>query len=363
MSDQPLVSVVLVIRDVERYLDEAIESILRQTMRDFEFIIVDFGSTDNSKRIAERYQAGDARIRVSQIAPCTYIEAKIAACALPKGRYVAIQDADDISLPDRLEAEVSYMNQHSSVGLLGGAVQWIDSEGRPLPSADDYPTEDRDIRIELQSRNVFWHPTILMRTEAFASVGGYRAAFKQSDDYDLWLRIAEHYQCANLKQKVLNYRIHPQQLSLKKRKDQILCALAAQAAARLRSEGKSDPLNTAHEVTPALLAAMGVSEATQIRELASGYSGYIRHIYDAGGFAAIPEAVAEMLQVCKGPHLDRRLASDMHILSARAWWKQGKALQSGCAVAKAVAARPRVLGKPLRFVMRRLTSKRIEEKA
>jgi hypothetical protein len=363
MSDQPLVSVVLVIRDVERYLEEAIESILRQTLRDFEFIIVDFGSTDSSKEIAKRYQARDARVRVSEIAPCSYIEAKIAACALPKGQYIAIQDADDISLPDRLEAEVTYMNQHSKVGLLGGAVQWIDSDGKFLPSADDYPTEDRDIRIELVTRNVFWHPTVLIRAEAFRKVGGYRAAFKQSDDYDLWLRIAEHYQCANLKQKVLNYRIHSQQLSLKKRKDQILCALAAQAAARLRSQGKSDPLNTAHEVTPALLVTMGVSEATQISELASGYSGYIRHIYDAGGYAAIPDAVAEMLQVCRGPHLDRRLASDMHLLSARAWWKQRKALQSGFSVAKAVQARPRVLGKPFRRMMRRLTPKRIEERA
>ena len=128
-------------------------------------------------------------------------------------------------------------------------------------------------------RNTFWHPTVLLRQEAFTGVGGYRAAFTQSDDYDLWLRISEHYQCANLKEKVLHYRIHPQQLSLRKRKDQILCALAAQAAAALRRAGKSDPLDSAKEINPELLVRMGVTEAQQQKELASGYFGYINHMY------------------------------------------------------------------------------------
>lgn len=100
-TDQPLVSVVMVIRDIERYVAEAIESILNQTFRDFEFIIVDFGSTDRSKAIAASYAATDGRIRLSEIPPCGYIEAKIAACLLPKGRYIAIQDADDVSEPRR----------------------------------------------------------------------------------------------------------------------------------------------------------------------------------------------------------------------------------------------------------------------
>jgi glycosyltransferase involved in cell wall biosynthesis len=103
-TDQPLVSVVMIIRNVERFLAEAIESILSQFFRDFEFIIVDFGSIDKSKDIAARYAAKDSRIKLSEIPPCSYIEAKIAACSLPKGRYIAIQDADDVSLPDRFWA-------------------------------------------------------------------------------------------------------------------------------------------------------------------------------------------------------------------------------------------------------------------
>jgi glycosyltransferase involved in cell wall biosynthesis len=353
-TDQPIVSVVLVIRNVERYLAEAIESILHQTFHDFEFIIVDFGSTDKSKEIAGGFAAKDERIKLSEIPPCSYIEAKVAACSLPKGRYIAIQDADDLSLPDRLETEVGFLESHPKVGLLGGAVQWIDSQGKRLETPADYPTENREIRAELRTRNPFWHPTVLMLKEAFDRVGGYRRVFVQSDDYDLWLRISEHYECANLKQKVLNYRIHPSQLSFRCRKDQILCALAAQGAAALRREGKPDPLNGAKEITPALLAEMGVSEYVQKKELASGYCGYIKHMFEAGGYAAVPEATAEMIQACEGSKINPRLIADMHILSAKAYWKQSKPISGLHSVAKAVRARPRILGRPVRALLDRL---------
>ena len=131
-NDAPLVSVVLVIRDVERFLPEAIESILNQTLRDLEFIIVDFGSSDRSRGIAASYAANDKRIKLSEITPCSYIEAKISACALSTGRYIAIQDADDVSFPERLQLEVDFLERHPEVGMLGGAVQWIDSEGQVL---------------------------------------------------------------------------------------------------------------------------------------------------------------------------------------------------------------------------------------
>ena len=350
---RPLVSVVMVIRDVERYLTEAIESILNQTFRDFEFIIVDFGSTDRSKDIVATYAAKDSRVRFSEIPPCSYIEAKIAACALPESRYIAIQDADDVSLSERLQLEVDFLERHPEVGFVGGAVQWIDSEGRVLATEDDYPTEDVDIRSELRVRNTFWHPTVLILKEAFVRAGGYRAAFTQSDDYDLWLRIAENYQCANLKETVLNYRVHPQQLSVRKRKDQILCALAARAAASMRSEGKSDPLNAAKGITPAVLAAMGVDEAAQKKELVKNYCAYIEHMFVVGGYSAVPDAITEMLEVCDGSSLESRLVFDMNILSAKALWRQGKVMGSLLSVARAARSRPRRLARPLRELLRR----------
>ncbi len=354
MIDRPLVSVVMVIRDVERYLSEAIESVLSQTMRDFEFIIVDFGSNDTSKDIAANYSAQDGRIKFSEIAPCSYIEAKISACSLPKGQYIAIQDADDVSLPERLQSEVDFLERHREVALLGGRVQWIDSRGKFLNSEDNYPSRDLEIRYELRVRNTFWHPTVLMRREAYAHVGGYRAAFTQSDDYDLWLRLSEHYQCANLKQKVLKYRVHSQQLSVRKRKDQVFCTLAAKAAASLRREGKVDPLNSTREITPALLAEMGVSEAAQKKEFVDDYRGYIRLMFESGSYDAVPSAVTEMLRDCKGSYHDSLLIVDLQVLAGRSFWKEGKRVRALFAIAWAVRARPRLFAHP-RMLLEELT--------
>ena len=355
-TGEPLVSVVMVISNVERFVAEAIESVLGQTFRDFEFIIVDFGSTDKTKDIAASYAVKDSRIRLSEIAPCSYIEAKIAACSLPTGRYIAIQDADDVSLPDRLKAEVDFMEKHPEVGLLGGAIQRIDADGKYLTIADDYPTEDKEIRAVLKEWNTFWHPTVLILRKAFVEVGGYREPSSPSDDYDLWLRISEHYQCANLKQVVLKYRIHQQQLSIRKRKQQILCVLAAQASASLRAAGSPDPLNSIKQITPAVLVGMGVSEATQTHKLAEGYFSMINQMYEAGERAAVLEAAAEMFQLCEGESAERRYISDVHVISAKTNWEQGRILSSILSAGRAVLARPRVVGRPLKRLLRPFAS-------
>jgi glycosyltransferase involved in cell wall biosynthesis len=356
-TDEPLVSVVMVIRNVERFLAEAVEGVLSQTFRDFEFVIVDFGSTDKSKDIAAGYAAKDSRIRLSEIPLCSYIEAKIAACSLPKGRYIAIQDADDVSLPNRLKEEVEFMEKHPGVGLLGGAVQRIDSDGKLLAIAIDYPTEDKDIRLTLRKWNTFWHPTVLILREAFERAGGYRVAFSQSDDYDLWLRISEHYQCANLRQVVVKYRIHPQQLSLRKRKEQILCALAAQASASLRDAGKPDPLNSVKQITPKLLVGMGVSEDIQKNKLAKEYFSLINQMYKAGECTAVLEAATEMFHLCEGEGVEQRFISDVHLIAAKVYWKQGRVFPSFLSVGRAVLARPKVVGRTLRPFLRLLGSR------
>jgi glycosyltransferase involved in cell wall biosynthesis len=351
MSDAPLVSVVLVIRDVEEFLFEAIESILHQTFGNFEFIIVDFGSRDQSKEIAARYAATDGRIKVIEIAPCSYIEAKISACAFATGRYIAIQDADDISFPERLQLEVEFLEQHPEVGLLGGAVQWIDRQGNVLKFDGAYPSEDLEIKADLKVRNPFWHPTVLMRREAYVRVGGYRAAFTQSDDYDLWLRISEHYQCANLKQRVLKYRVHSGQLSVQKRKDQVFCFMAARTSASLRREGKVDPLDSAVRVTPSLLTAMGVSETAQRKEFESSYDDYIKGMFYSGSYATVPDAVDQFLRDCKRISLDSRFVVNLLVLAARACWKEGKRMRGILAAARAVRARPRILAHPGNFLV------------
>src|SRR5208283_551533 len=232
-NNLPLVSVVMVICNVERFLVEAIESVLVQTFSDFEFIILDYGSTDQSKDIVLRFAARDSRVALHEIPPCTYIEAKIAACALAQGRYIAVQDADDNSFPNRLLWEVEFMEKNPAVAVLGGAADWINAEGKLLQVFAP-PTSNEEIKTALLTRSPFVHSSVLMRRESFTQVGGYRRVFPHAEDYDLFLRISEHFQCANLKEVVVQYRIHPHQLSLRTRRQQTIAKLAAQTAASAR---------------------------------------------------------------------------------------------------------------------------------
>ena len=349
---EPLVSVVMVTCNVERFLSEAIESVLSQSFRDFEFVIVDFGSVDKSKDIISSYASKDSRISLSEIPKCGLAAARNAACFLAKGRYIAIQDADDISLPDRLMAEVDFMEKHPEVGLVGSAIQRIAPDGKYLATVNDYPTEDQDIRLKLKEWNTFWQPTVLMLREAFLRVGGYCEVLPPSEDYDLWLRISEHYKCANLKQILVNYRLHPYQASVRQRKEQIMSALAARAAARLRQQGKPDPLISATEITPALLSGMGVSEIEQDNAIAEGFLSVIENLYRAGGYDTVPEIAAEMFTLCDSEGVDRRYISNAHVLSAKSYWKQRRVFPSILSLSRAVLARPRLVGRPLKPLLR-----------
>lgn len=351
---EPLVSVVMVTCNVERFLPEAIESVLNQKFRDFEFLIVDFGSTDKTKEIVLSYASNDRRISFREIPKCGLAAARNVAGFLARGRYIAIQDADDISLPQRLIAGVDFMEKHPEVGLVGSAIQRIDSDGKHLATVNDYPTEDEEIRSVLKKWNTFWQPTAFIRTEAFVRTGGYLDVLAPSEDYDLWLRISEHYKCANLKQILVNYRVHPHQVSIRQRKKQILCVLAAQAAASLREQGKPDPLPSVTEITPALLVGMGVSEIRQENALAEGFLSLMEDIYRAGGNTTVPELAAEMFKLCPSQGVDQRYISSAYILSAKAYWKQGRVFHSFLSFAHAVLARPRVMGRPLKPLLRRL---------
>src|SRR5579872_49842 len=127
--NEPLVSVVMVTRNADRFLAESIESILGQTFRDFEFIILDFGSTDKTKAIVSSYAAKDSRVRLHEIPSCGLAEARNAGCSLARGKYIAIMDADDVSVPERLALEVEFMENNPGVGVLGGVTECIDATG------------------------------------------------------------------------------------------------------------------------------------------------------------------------------------------------------------------------------------------
>ena len=336
---------------VERFLAEAIESVLRQSFTDFEFIIVDFGSTDNSKVIAASYAAKDDRIRLSEIPNCVLPAARNAACALARGRYIAVMDADDICLPDRLRWEVEFMEQHPKVGLLGGAVEWID-DGDRLLGRQDVPCEDLEIRSAFITHCPFWHPTVLVRREALVQAGGYREAFVFAHDYDMELRVADHVDCANLDRVVLKYRIHPAQVTFRKQGLQTLCKIAAQVSANSRRECARDPLNGVGEITSSLLNELGVSEAMQQNALVADCRNWIRAMLAAHEYSSVLHATLKMLDA-KLPYVERWQMADLYHTVALLYWKKKRFARSFYAETRALVISPAILGRSLKRLLNR----------
>ena len=196
-------SIVLPVRDGERYVREAIGSLLTQTMRDFELIVVDDGSTDATAEIVG--ETMDRRVRLVSQGRLGLVEALNRGLAESVRPIVARMDADDISLPSRLEQQVAALRPE--VGLVGCGVETFDEHGRATGSWL-LPTEDDALRRRLLLRNVFTHGSVVMRRAAVEGAGGYRADYGANEDYDLWRRIARDWRLAAVPEPLYRYREH-----------------------------------------------------------------------------------------------------------------------------------------------------------
>lgn len=214
---------------------------------------------------------------------------------------------------------------------------------------------DHEIKAALlQEGCPLWHPTVLIRTQVLLSVGVYRNVMVDAEDYDLWLRIADRFQLANLQAIVLKYRRHSAQVSVRRFKQQALSYLAAQSAALSRSNGKPDPLNSVGEITPKVLAELGVSEARQQAAVARAYLTCIRSMSDAGESSLALTALNEILRSIEWSHAETSIIADFRLLAARVYWRQRKFARSILTAGHAVVTRPIMLGRPLKPLLRRL---------
>jgi glycosyltransferase involved in cell wall biosynthesis len=352
-ANSPAISVVMVVCNVERFLREAIESILGQTFTDFEFIIVDFGSTDHSKTIIAEYAAKDSRVKLHEIPHCGLAEARNAGGFLARGRYIAIMDADDISMPNRLELEFSFMEKHPGVGVVGGTTEWIDATGRKM-RVESFPLSDGEIKSALEVHCPFCQPSVLVRSEAFHRVGGYREAFAPAEDYDLWIRVAEHYQCANLSEVVLRYRVHPYQVSFRKRTQQTLRCIAARFSASARKNGQPDPMDSVAEINSGLLTRLGINERVQQTAVAGEYLFWFRAMYAAGEYGGALKAAIEVFESREFEHAERWQVANLRLMTARLYWKQGNFTKGLLIAAHAFAIRPVMLGRPAKQLLRKV---------
>ena len=205
MGNDPRVSVVMAVYNAERYLNEAIRSILGQTYDDFEFIIIDDGSTDRSSAMLKSFAEGDPRLNLHRQPNSGLIASLNKACGLARGAYVARMDADDISLPRRFEKQVQYLDAYKEIGVLGTWIQDIGADGQPGP-VWPLPTQPATIRWFLMFGNCLAHPSVMMRRELIQSLA-YRAEAVHVEDYDLWIRASSVTGVANIPEVLLKYRV------------------------------------------------------------------------------------------------------------------------------------------------------------
>ncbi len=204
----PEVSVVMPVYNGERYLQESIESILKQTFTDFEFIIINDGSTDRSGEIIKSYH--DQRIRLieneSNLGLTISLNKGLSSAS---GEYIARMDADDISLPERFAKQVDFLKTHPDIGVLGSGVQFIDHHGTPS-SILQYPSEHGLLQWYLYFLNPIIHSTVMMRRKIVETVGGYNPerTDPHAEDYELWDGLSNVTRLWNLNEVLLYYRLH-----------------------------------------------------------------------------------------------------------------------------------------------------------
>lgn len=190
LAKKPTVSVLMSVYNGERCVPEAIESILHQTFPDFEFIVIDDGSTDSTWQVLTAYAAQDSRIMLVRNGRNVGLTRSLnRGLALAEGKYVARQDADDVSLPERLSCQIRFLEEHPEVGAVGSAVKLIDAKGRAY--LDVYsPIDHETLCASLLFDNDLCHTTLVVRSRLLRTLGGYDPDLPYAQDYDLWWRLS-----------------------------------------------------------------------------------------------------------------------------------------------------------------------------
>ena len=237
----PVVSVIMAVRDGQQWLSQAIDSILTQTFSDFELLVIDDGSIDQTPEILAGYRARDQRLIVLTQAREGLVCALNRGLNAARGTLIARLDADDIALPDRLLAQTRFFRGHPDVVLLGAWAQVIDEQGQPKPKQLRPPTDRDKLARALAKQNPFIHSTVMFRTAAARDLGGYRRAFEAAEDYDLWLRLADKGEFAILPEVQIQYRQHDKNVTKTKALRQLFSARLARLSRESRRTQGVDP--------------------------------------------------------------------------------------------------------------------------
>jgi glycosyltransferase involved in cell wall biosynthesis len=215
MNLKPLVSVLMPVYNCAEYISDAVESILVQTFRDFELIIIDDCSTDETKAIIQSYD--DPRIRlVEKPRNSGYTDSLNAGIVMAEGTYIARMDGDDIAEKDRLRVQYEFLEKNREIGVCGSWYSIIGSGERIV-----VPTEADDIKIAALEYNPIAHPTVFLRRSLFTDYKfAYNRDCEPAEDYDLWCRMFPFTKVVNIPANLLRYRRHSDQVSVVKSEKQ-----------------------------------------------------------------------------------------------------------------------------------------------
>ncbi|MDB5691066.1 MAG: glycosyl transferase, family 2 [Alphaproteobacteria bacterium] len=254
----PAVSVLMPVRNAARFLGEALESLASQTFCDFEIVAVDNGSADATFDILVDWARSEPRLRPLRLGRPQLAAALNYAASVARAPLLARLDGDDIAYPGRLAAQLAAMEARPGIGLLGSAAELIDGAGRRLGELRP-PQRHRDICARQRTSPALIASSTVMRANVFHRIGGYRTGLNVSEDFDLYTRMSEHCELANLDEILIGYRIHGESISARQPVRMALASVCVTAAAEARRRGVAEPFSRGTPNLRLALSLLGTS--------------------------------------------------------------------------------------------------------
>jgi hypothetical protein len=270
----PAISVAMSVYNNAPFLGRAIDSVLAQTFGDFEFLIVNDGSTDGSAQIIDDYAARDPRVRAIHQENRGLIASLNRLIDEARAPLIARMDGDDICLPQRFERQAAFLAANPDYGVVGAWATSIDEQGRDCDTGGlDQPTDHAGFLEALFDKPLMCHSSAMLRTDMLRAAGGYRGIYRHCEDYDLWLRLSERTQLCSLPERLILYRYSDTQVSTRHILPQAIGAAVAWFAHEERVAGRPDPTEGLDALPPveeldALFGRPGVTR--RVREIVTG---------------------------------------------------------------------------------------------
>jgi hypothetical protein len=309
----PAISVAMSVYNGAAYLSLAIESILSQSFHDFEFLILNDGSTDKSKDIIDSFAATDSRIRAIHRENKGLIVSLNQLVSEARAPIIARMDGDDIAVPNRFAEQYAFLQANPDYGVVSSWTIDIDGDGQPYPIAgNDHPTNFDDFLKAIEDGPLLCHPSAMFRRDLVLGVGGYHAAFKHCEDYDLWLRLAGVTKLCSLPQRLMQYRHTDSQVSNRHVVEQQIGVAASRFAYRERAAGRPDPTASLSKLPPlsdydALFGRAGATKEARamvasgllyspVAMKGDGFDLLLSHIKDGSTVEGLPRTILRLLR-------------------------------------------------------------------